>query len=318
MRLLEAVEGIKQVDFSTALGKWHYLCLGKTAYGRRPPRRSSNHVAQNRHRIANQFVEEKMDMMKRYHGVVLVLAVAGLLAGSPAKAQVSVALPAGEIEAVETFTLDLSVGDLTGQGILSYEMDIEYDASVVKLTGVRLEGTLSEGKSVVANAKEEGIIRVAAASATSFEGSGVLLTLEGTVVKEASSSLTFTKFLFNEGEPTAATTDGQISISSPSSVSAETDEVPAKFQLSGNYPNPFNPSTTIRFDLPQTAEVSVQVFDLLGHRVLATPSQPMSAGADQTIRIDASHLASGTYVYRVIANAANATMSETRTMTLLK
>ena len=259
-----------------------------------------------------------MDMMKRYYGAVLVLAVFGLLAVGPAWAQVSVSLPAGEIEAEETITLDVSVGDLTGMNVLSYEMDIEYDASIVKLTGVRLEGTLSEGKSVVANAKEEGVIRVAAASATSFEGSGVLLTLEGTVVKEASSTLTFRKFFFNEGDPAAATTDGQISISGSSTVSAEADEVPADFQLSGNYPNPFNPSTTIRFDLPQTAEVSVQVFDLLGHRVLATPARQMSAGADQAIQIDASHLASGTYVYRVIATSANTTMSEARTMTLLK
>ena len=259
-----------------------------------------------------------MDMMKRYHLAVLALAVLGLLAASPAWAQVSVTLPAGEIQAEDTITLDVSVGDLTAKNVLSYEMEIEYDASILNLTGVRVEGTLSEGKTVVANTAEEGIIRVAAASATSFEGSGVLLTLEGTVVQEASSSLTFKRFRFNEGDPSAATTDGQISIASPPTVSAESDEVPAEFQLSGNYPNPFNPSTTIRFDLPQTADVSVQVFDLLGHRVLATPARPMSAGADQSIQIDASHLASGTYVYRVIATAANATMSETRTMTLLK
>lgn len=259
-----------------------------------------------------------MKVMKRYYRVVLALTSLSLLAIRPATAQVSVALPSGEIRAEETITIDVTVGDLSDRNVLAYEMDVEYDASVVKLTGVRLEGTLSEGKSVFANTSEDGIIKVAAASSTSFEGSGVLLKLEATVVKEASSTLTFKKFVFNEGDPTASMTNGQISISSPSNVSSAADEVPSQFQLRGNYPNPFNPSTTIRFDLPQTAEVSVAVFDLLGHKVLATPTRRISAGADQAIQIDASDLASGTYVYRVIARAPNAMMSEAATMTLMK
>ena len=48
----------------------------------------------------------------------------------------------------------------------------------------------------------------------------------------------------------------------------EPEEIPAAFALHGNYPNPFNPSTNIVFDLPETADVTLEVFDLLGREGL--------------------------------------------------
>lgn len=99
----------------------------------------------------------------------------------------------------------------------------------------------------------------------------------------------------------------------------ETDTaLPAEFTLKGNYPNPFNPSTTISFDLPESADVTVQVLDLLGREVMAIPSQTMQAGSGQSVQIDASNLSSGIYLYRVIARGASQTHMQVKTMTLLK
>jgi len=95
-------------------------------------------------------------------------------------------------------------------------------------------------------------------------------------------------------------------------------ELPAEFALNGNYPNPFNPTTSISFDLPETADVTVQLLDLLGREVMAIPSQTMQAGAGQTVQIDASSLSSGIYLYRVIARGASETHMQVKTMTLLK
>jgi len=95
-------------------------------------------------------------------------------------------------------------------------------------------------------------------------------------------------------------------------------ELPTEFALKGNYPNPFNPTTTISVDLPESADVTVQVLDLLGREVMAIPSQTMTAGTGQTIQIDASSLSSGIYLYRVIARAAGTTHMQVKTMTLLK
>ncbi len=86
----------------------------------------------------------------------------------------------------------------------------------------------------------------------------------------------------------------------------------------GNYPNPFNPTTNIRFALPEAAEVSVDVFDLLGRNVLSVPAQQMAAGAAQSIQIDGSNLASGLYVYRIKVQMNSKLQVQTGRMTLLK
>ncbi len=94
--------------------------------------------------------------------------------------------------------------------------------------------------------------------------------------------------------------------------------LPREFALDGNYPNPFNPSTNIRFDLPEAADVHVEVFDILGRRVMTVPAQAFQAGSGRTIQVDASHLASGTYLYRVVAEMVSETRMETGKMLLVK
>ena len=95
-------------------------------------------------------------------------------------------------------------------------------------------------------------------------------------------------------------------------------QLPTEFSLKGNYPNPFNPSTTISFDLPETADVSVQVLDLLGREVMAIHAQAIEAGASRSIKINASSLSSGVYLYRVFAQGVKVSNSVVGTMTLLK
>ena len=94
--------------------------------------------------------------------------------------------------------------------------------------------------------------------------------------------------------------------------------LPKRFALQGNYPNPFNPVTQLVFDLPEAAAVRVDLFDMLGRRVLTLPAQPRAAGAGQTLRLDASALSSGMYLYRLIAQTTTRTLSETRRLMLIK
>jgi CHRD domain/Bacterial Ig domain/Secretion system C-terminal sorting domain/Cohesin domain len=98
----------------------------------------------------------------------------------------------------------------------------------------------------------------------------------------------------------------------------EETEIPTEFALNGNYPNPFNPSTSILFDLPETANVTVTVTDMLGRQVLSVPTASVDAGTNRSIQIDASQLASGLYLYRVIASGVNTTFAKVGTMTLIK
>ena len=100
-------------------------------------------------------------------------------------------------------------------------------------------------------------------------------------------------------------------------VSAEDDdfsELPKSFSLEPNYPNPFNPTTTINFSVPEEARVRVTVFDVIGRRVAVLTDQAYAPGVHELVW-DASAHASGVYFYRMEAAGK---LVQTQKMTLVK
>lgn len=95
-------------------------------------------------------------------------------------------------------------------------------------------------------------------------------------------------------------------------------ENPNGFKLNGNYPNPFNPSTSISFDLAEASDVSVEIFNMIGQKVMSIPVQRLAAGSNQNLRVEAGSLTSGIYIYRVTAKSGNTITSNTGRMTLIK
>ncbi len=85
-----------------------------------------------------------------------------------------------------------------------------------------------------------------------------------------------------------------------SSIITQTTGLPDNFNLSQNYPNPFNPNTTISFNLPSENFVSLKIYDLMGREVMNLVSEKRNAGY-YSIDVNASALASGTYIYRLSA-----------------
>jgi hypothetical protein len=77
--------------------------------------------------------------------------------------------------------------------------------------------------------------------------------------------------------------------------------LPDAFSVSGNFPNPFSATTAIVMDLPEAADVAVEVFDLIGRRVATIPAQALDAGRGKRVEIGAESMASGVYLYRVEA-----------------
>ena len=76
---------------------------------------------------------------------------------------------------------------------------------------------------------------------------------------------------------------------------------PASFVLHGNAPNPFNATTTISYSLSSAGHVKLEVFDILGRSVALLIDEEQHPGTF-TKTFDASHLPSGTYIYRITAN----------------
>ena len=90
------------------------------------------------------------------------------------------------------------------------------------------------------------------------------------------------------------------SISGVTGVEEISSKIPDNYALSQNYPNPFNPSTTINFALKVTSQVSINIYNSLGQRVVNLVNGSFSAGF-KSIKFNASNLASGIYIYRIIA-----------------
>jgi subtilisin family serine protease len=88
---------------------------------------------------------------------------------------------------------------------------------------------------------------------------------------------------------------------------------PASFILDQNFPNPFNPATTIQFDLPVSDHVKLVVYDMLGREVRTLLDERLSAG-QHSVRFEAEDVSTGVYIYRLSIGATFVT----RKMVLLK
>ena len=78
------------------------------------------------------------------------------------------------------------------------------------------------------------------------------------------------------------------------------DAAPDGYLLQSNYPNPFNPTTTISFSIPQAQHVSLIVYDALGREVAKLVDAELGSG-NHTVTFDGQNLASGVYIYRIRA-----------------
>ena len=146
------------------------------------------------------------------------------------------------------------------------------------------------------------------------------------VVTFAGGTLTGTNMTvsFTGGEPISGTFSSenislQTGFSNGSDLTAVSNEIleadiPLTFKLKQNYPNPFNPATNISYDLPETADVRLEVFNTIGAKVATLIHEQKPAGS-HTVRFDASSLASGMYLYRLTANG---NVISTKKMILIK
>ncbi len=131
----------------------------------------------------------------------------------------------------------------------------------------------------------------------------------------------------NEGGGKSVKQFGSHEISSPNSrptlvvtftplVTAVEDEkgrLPTEYNLAQNFPNPFNPVTTVAYQLPQSGRVSLIVYDLLGAEVATLVNSVQTAGI-HSVKWNAINVASGIYFYRLEAG----NFTQTRKLVVIK
>ena len=111
---------------------------------------------------------------------------------------------------------------------------------------------------------------------------------------------------YNSGQGSTKAADAQ----SKDVIAGDEVKLPTKYALKGNYPNPFNPTTTISFDLLEASNVSLEVYDMMGRRVATLVNGELSAGSYEKVwnaRNQAgAPVPSGVYIYRIRAGSFQA------------
>ena len=112
-----------------------------------------------------------------------------------------------------------------------------------------------------------------------------------------------TSYTYKAADANGNTDSLSFSIEVYSPVSVEHESVPEAFALHGNFPNPFRHTTQLLMDLPWPARVTVEVMDVIGRRILTTPSTDLTAGWQRSVVLSTDLLPSGLYLYRVHASS---------------
>ena len=209
------------------------------------------------------------------------------------------------------FVLDVSLADFAA--IKGYGLQVQYEADklqfVEALTEQPLGGSALAAPQVLS---DEGGVLVLAAHGDIVADGEVALSLvfrptteiENTVIEITDNQTYDSEFGFNR-------------LALPAPVQVQTR--PEVFSLANNYPNPFNPATTIKYALPQAADVELTVYNVLGQPVRTLVAEHQNAGR-YVVEWDATNdnghsLSSGMYFYRL---QADGDFLETKKMLLLK
>ena len=256
-----------------------------------------------------------MPVSKRFLSILALLIVPVI--SSP---QVNVQLPDTVAAVGDTILIPLSITTPLGGSVISSQFEVSYDTSLIKGLEVIIDGvTLPDSAGWNLEFKiSAGRISAGIAGADSLIGIGVLSYLKFVVDESAvpnqSSEIKIDTLLFNQGSPVAVIQNGSVSV-----IAVGIDErngvhgLVRSFSLSQNFPNPFNPTTTIEYSLPKSGEVTMTVYNLRGEEVTRLIGETQQAGYHE-VTWNASKASSGIYFYRFQAGK----FIEVRKMILLK
>ena len=223
-----------------------------------------------------------------------------------------VGFDAGEIAYIDLIT-DFEKSRLTfdieyNGPVRGIEFELKYDPSMVTVRSPSLLN-FQENVMVSYSEKEEGILKILAAN------------LQGGRIEATDNSFMsiLVEFIGNERDIAHVTLEGIHLAGADGSLinhlartnSSEVKVIPGAFALHQNFPNPFNPSTEIRFDLPEAGNVNLAIYNLMGQKIRTLSSVNMTPGYHAIIwdgtNDMGSQVATGMYFYSIQSSDFQAT-----------
>ena len=209
----------------------------------------------------------------------------------------------------KNITVPINVNN--AEGIISADITLTYDPKVVIATKVSTTSFTSDY--LIAYKIMAGEIRIALAGSRPLRGNGPLVNVTFDAAKEVKvgdeSPLTLAHVSLNEGNIRSTNTSGMLTISFISNGAMESTarEIPKKFILYVNYPNPFCSETKIRYALPEDSDVTLKIYDITGQLVRVLVDELQEAGY-YTVSWDGKdkngrEVPSGIYFYRIEAGS---------------
>jgi len=220
---------------------------------------------------------------------------------NPAIASKDAAANGGEIivDGAENGAVSIRLSD-DASDVYSAAVDLKFDPTKATVSDVSTD--LPDGWIVDHVSREDGTLRIGLAGSTPLSGGAELATVRTGGSKSSTGSL----------EP-----EGTFRLNGSDASDVRVDIAPDKFALEGNYPNPFSESTTIKYQLSESTEVTLEVYDMLGRKVSTLVNERQSAGSYE-VTLDQSsasqELGSGIYIYRIKAGD----FQDTGKMTVVK
>ena len=199
-----------------------------------------------------------------------------------------------------TFVLPITIDEMAG--VLSSQITVAYDPNRWEAIEAK-KAELMEGYRFVSNISDDKV-RIAFAGASAVEGSGQIAEIRFRPVDASMdmiAGIEITEVQLNEG---------LFPVTILSSI-GPTSQAPKIYRLAQCYPNPFNPQTTIQFDLPEKGQVTLSIHNVLGQEIRTLVDLSREAGRYSVVwdgrAGDGREVASGVYFYRIQVNTFVAT-----------
>lgn len=215
---------------------------------------------------------------QKYFVGLIFLTIVYTISGSTIK--VSIQEESGSVG--DTILVPIEIDSISrSDSVYSYNFTLSFNNDVIDIYEAVKNNSLSKNALVTVNTNNSNKIVLAMASTSIIFGNKPLLYLKITCDNEGSSDLCWEDFIFNTGSPEAVTNNSRIAVSTVGIINNNYKN-PEHYYLKNNYPNPFNSSTQIQYQIAQPGFLNLSIYNMEGNEVLELKNRAVTPGIYST------------------------------------